>query len=970
LIMEHMSKLASGAAAVETLNGGEHPNGVKSIALEAPSVANGTNGAATVPDLATLLKLAAGSQAGTTVYTPGDGIKSMTRRSYDELISLSEKRVDDLHRATHHATDKIVLLHFDNHDLNIQWLWAVIFAGYLPAISTPLSSDPHLRTQHLLHLKKLLNDPVVLTSARLLGQFGEAAKELNVCTIETLGNAPNGTNGVNASSETAKSPRPAMLMLTSGSSGNAKAVALTTPQIMASIQGKSDSWSTSDKSVFLNWIGLDHVANLTEVHLHAMMLKAEQVHVHANDLLADPLLFLRLIDKHRVTHTFAPNFFLAMVADRLAKTDPSDSIFNIDLSCLRSIMSGGEANVVRTAESLSRRLRQLGTPGEVIRLGYGLTESCAALLYGMLDVEYEDEQRHEYASVGKPIKGALVRIGDGTGASKKTNEVGDLELSGPVVFKEYFNNPEATASSFTPDGWFCTGDRAYIDDYGKVNLAGRAKELILINGVKYAPQDLEGSVERASLPGVMPSYTAVFSYRAPGSDTEGYCTVYGATEEGDTPAMRSNNAYLISRLLSGLVGTRPDYVIGLPISQLDKSSLGKLSRAKLRATFEKGNFDAYKTKSIDAIRTHVSANRIAPNTPTEATIVQVLGEMLDLPEDAISVDSTVFEVGISSITLFRFEQNLRARLGLADTVSVITLLSNPIITAIAWAIDNHASRQYNPVVVLQQRGNKSPLWLVHPASGNVLAFLPLSRTLVDRPLYALTARGLSSNELLFGSIEEMCDTYFEHVKKTQPKGPYALTGYSLGTTVAFELAKRLEANGDEVAFCASLDSPPHVIPLVQHLDWCAAAVLVSYFIELISQPEVPGYIEQFRGLSKPEIIDKCLEVARPEQRAKLNLDREQLMAIVNVTDNFGSMAKIYHPQGNVNKIDVFYCTPLHSVEKNRELWITDHLSKWQDFSRGNIEYHECPGDHADMLNPTYVESFKQVLLPVLAARGI
>lgn len=199
------------------------------------------------------------------------------------------------------------------------------------------------------------------------------------------------------------------------------------------------------------------------------------------------------------------------------------------------------------------------------------------------------------------------------------------------------------------------------------------------------------------------------------------------------------------------------------------------------------------------------------------------------------------------------------------------------------------------------------------------------------------------------------------MKKTQRQDPHAVTGYSLGTTVAFELAKRLEANGDTVAFCAALDFPPHVVPLVENLDWLAAAVLVSDFLELIPQTSVPSYIEQFRPLlpSKPAVINAVLEVSRPAQRAQLNLDNAQLLATVDVTDNFGTMAKVYHPQGQVGKVDVFYCTPLHRVEDNKHKWVSGMLQKWQDFLKKELSFWECEGDHADMLNPTFVEGLRR-----------
>ena len=918
-------------------------------------------------DLFQLLQSASRFDAGITIYAPGLEPPPVTRITYKQLLAGSEEKASCIRQLPGLATDTVILLHFDSHTEKIEWFWAVVRSGFLPAISTPFSPDAIQREKHLQHLKGLLKNPVFLTSRRTISQFPEV-HILSLHTVESLASSkplaafpvPSFVHGT--------SGRPAVLMLTSGSTGNAKTVPLTITQIVNSIRGKSENWGSTASSVLLSWIGLDHVANLTEIHLHAMFLGAEQVQVQANDLLAEPVLFLRLITRHTVTHTFAPNFFLAQLERRIDKV--SDLASSIDLSCLRSIMSGGEANVVQTAIDLTKKLNALGAKGQIIRLGYGLTEACAALMYDVFDPAYEERERHEFASIGKPIRGANARICTDLGETAKMYEVGSLEISGPVLFSGYYNDSMSTAKVFTSDGWFVTGDKAYIDSSGKVNMSGRAKEVIVINGVKLFPQDLETALEKADIPGIMPSYIAAFPYRQPGDETERYCILYGCASGLNVGERQIQTIDSISKVTSALVGVRPEWIIPLPQARLSKSSLGKLSRTKLQADFEHGIHDEFKVYTTKAILKSVGLNRQMPETETESKIVQVLSEVLELPAEAISVDRTIFELGITSVRLFRFEQSLRKCLEFGYGISIITFLSNPIIREIANAIDNQNTRQYDPVVQLQARGTKSPLWLVHPASGNVLAFLPLARTVIDRPLYGLTAKGLGNNETLFESIAEMSDTYYQHLKQTHPNGPYALTGYSLGTTVAFELAKRLEANGDKVAFLGALDSPPHVIPLVEHLDWTAAAVLVSYFIELISQVQVPDLITALRGLAKKDTIQRLLEIARPEQRAALNLDVEQLLAIVNVTDNFGTIAKQYHPEGSVGKVDVFYCTPLHSVEKNREKWITDHLLHWQDFSQARIELHECEGDHADMLNPTYVEGFEQRLNRVLTARGI
>ena len=917
-----------------------------------------------------LLEIASESAGNLHIYKPGSILEnlSVNQISYQDLLQTSEQKAFLICRIAGLNRDSIVLLHFDNHTQNIEWLWAVIHAGYIPAISTPFSADSSQRDAHLKHLKGLLGDPLLLTTDALVSQYPEV-RCLRVHTVDGLTRQTLSKNG-SSPSHTLRFQdldRPSVLMLTSGSTGNAKAVCLTAPQIISSVCGKSEGCLTTSSSVFLNWIGLDHVANLTEIHLHAMLLGAQQVHVQANDLLANPLLFVHLLAKHRVTHTFAPNFFLALLEKSVMQSDPSDAIFSLDLSSLQNIVSGGEANVLQTAENVGRLLMRLGARGQVIRIAYGLTETSAGLIYGMLDSGYETKEKHEFASLGKPISGANMRVSRDDGTPASAYETGNLELSGPVVFKRYYNDPAATMKAFTEDGWYITGDRAYIDSSHKANMSGRAKEVIVINGVKYFPVDIEAAIEKASLPGIMPSYIAAFSHRPRDSQTETYCIVYGSIPGKDEPARTTDS---ISHITSRIIGTRPKWIVPLPQARLNKSSLGKLSRTKIQKQFESGVYDDAKIEVSSAMRQIALQNLIPPETTTERTIVQVLSEMLEIPDNEISVDSTIFELGITSVGLFKFEQSLRQHLQSGLSTSIITFLSNPVIRSIANAIDNQHSRQYDPVVQLQQRGTKTPLWLVHPASGNVLAFLPLARTVTDRPLFALTARGLSNNETLFSSISEMSDTYHQHVKKTQPHGPYALTGYSLGTTVAFELAKRLEANGDTVAFCAALDSPPHVSPLVQPLDWTAAAVLVSYFLELIPQDSVPTLIARFRNLSKPDTIRNLLDVSRPEQRATLNLDMEQLLAIVNVTDNFGAMAKSYRPQGQVEKVDVFYCTPLYSVEKDRESWVKGQLAQWQDFSRTGIEFHECEGDHADMLNPTYVKGFEKRLNQVLEARGI
>ncbi|KAI0480852.1 hypothetical protein GGR56DRAFT_627833 [Xylariaceae sp. FL0804] len=268
--MEYMSRLVSGAESAKTLK-----ESVKSLPHDGSAIVTGTNGtngtngtsrdSAAVMDPVSLLELAAGWQTGITVYAAGDGIHGMIRRTYGELKALSDQRVDGLHRATGHSVDRIVL-----------------------------------------------------TSARLVDQFGEAAKELEICAVEALGTAQDGSNGVARS-------RPAPLMLTSGSSGNAKAVAaLDPPDAELEPRQVGTAWAPRSRTVLLNWIGLDHVAAPVRVSpaRHDARGGAGATSTPTTCSRTDPLLSLRLVDKHRIAYTFAPNFFLAMGGGRAGQGGP------------------------------------------------------------------------------------------------------------------------------------------------------------------------------------------------------------------------------------------------------------------------------------------------------------------------------------------------------------------------------------------------------------------------------------------------------------------------------------------------------------------------------------------------------------------------------------------------------------------------------------------------------------------------
>jgi len=220
-------------------------------------------------------------------------------------------------------------------------------------VSPTLIKNHEGRLAHFRHLHKLLLDPVMITTReKIETEFEVNDGILNVISAEDIEGLKqlqsekaerltkshatddrvgatniNGAsvNGIKDNQDCKRNDDDiATLVLTSGRTGNAKAVCLTHKQVFAAIIGKQCAMESSPGTSLLNWIGIDHVASLIEIHLCALYTNLAQVHVPASVLLASPLLFLHLLSQHRVGRTFAPNFFLTKLKTALDATSEAE----------------------------------------------------------------------------------------------------------------------------------------------------------------------------------------------------------------------------------------------------------------------------------------------------------------------------------------------------------------------------------------------------------------------------------------------------------------------------------------------------------------------------------------------------------------------------------------------------------------------------------------------------------------------
>ncbi|MFJ8221470.1 AMP-binding protein [Streptomyces griseus] len=875
--------------------------------------------------------------------TPAD----VQEQSHTELLADALRMLSGLRARGLRPQDKVLLI-LERPKEFLTAFWAAVLGGFVPCPMAPLRGDPERWAARLGQIDTLLDHPLVVTDGALAAEL-PAVDGLMVSLVEELGAATEPATAHAASPEDT-----ALLVLTSGSTGNSKAVVLSHANLLASMAGKNHYHRLTPADTTLNWISFDHVAALLECHLLPLSRGSNQLHVEPRVVLEDPTQFLRIASEHGVTMTFTPNFLLGML--NAAVEELRERGERLDLTRLRHIVSGGEAVVRATGEAFLDAFAPYGLAPDALWPAFGMTETCAGSIYSHRAFPAVD-QGCEFASLGTPVPGLALRVADEHDRELPDGETGELQLNGPMITSGYHNNPRATADAFTADGWFRSGDLGRIVE-GRLSLVGRSKDSIIVNGVNYYSHEIETSVEQ--LPGVAGSYVAAFPTRPAGADTEQLViALHAEVPEGDDTALHQ----VLTAVRSSAVmhwGFRPFLVLPLPREAFPKTSLGKIQRSLMRDRLESGAYDG-PARAVADLTLRMLGGYTAPATDTERILCDIYAEILDVAPGSISATANFFDLGGTSLDILRLRSKVGRHLGVGD-LEIITVLRAPTARALAARLTERttaAAPAYDPIVPMQTSGTKTPLFCVHPGVGEVLVFVNLAKYFVgDRPFHALRARGFDDGDKPFATFEQMVDCYVDAIRSKQPHGPYAVAGYSYGGAVAFEIAKALRSRGERVDFVGSFNLPPNIEYRMKELDFTETAVNLAFFLALIDRRqsrELPGLL---RGLPFEEQVTRLLDLARPGRLAELDLTPDKFAGWAHVANALTDLGRSYRPTGTVPTMSVFHAIPLRGTKED---WLNNELRRWDEHTTGPNRYIEVPGEHYTLMSPQHVASFQAIL---------
>jgi len=261
----------------------------------------------------------------------------------------------------------------------------------------------------------------------------------------------------------------AVLPYSSGTTGLPKGVMLTHQNLTANIRQTLALEMTAEDAVVLDFLPFYHIYGMSVLLNCGLAIGATQIILPR----FEPEAALNLIQQYGVTDLYCvPPAILALVHQ--------PRLDEFDLSSLRFLMSGAAPLPAEVGRQAAEKL------GCVVMQGYGMTESSPITHVNPLDAPRE-------GTIGPSVSDTLAKIVSLEDEHElPPGEIGELWVHGPQVMKGYWNRPDATRETLTPDGWLRTGDIASADPDGYVRIHDRKKEMIKYKGYQVAPAELEG----------------------------------------------------------------------------------------------------------------------------------------------------------------------------------------------------------------------------------------------------------------------------------------------------------------------------------------------------------------------------------------------------------------------------------------------------------------------------------------------
>ncbi|MGG6293713.1 beta-ketoacyl synthase N-terminal-like domain-containing protein [Leptolyngbya sp. AN02str] len=545
----------------------------------------------------------------------------------------------------------------------------------------------------------------------------------------------------------------AILQYTSGSTAAPKGVMITHAHALCNLALMRDRFEMTSTSRGVIWLPPYHDMGLVGGLLQPLYVGAPVCLMAPVMFLQKPLRWLQAISHYRSVVSGGPNFAYDLCLQRIAPEDCS----NLDLSCWQVAFTGAEPIRAETLERFAATFASCGFRREAFYPCYGMAEATLMITGGnrrslpvlkpvqkaaltehrVIPADGDDTESHILVGCGQAVANHSVMIvHPDTQAACGAEQIGEIWVSGASVAQGYWNQPEKTQQIFQarlaqfPDQSFLrTGDLGFLSE-GELFVTGRLKDLIIIRGRNYYPQDLELTVEH-SHPALRLGSGAAFSIDVFGEER------LVVAQEVERHALRNLPIQDVTTAIRRAIAERADLQVHaialLKTGSIPKTSSGKIQRQACKQAFLTHALDQVgswveATHPLNPDLTHPplpSSDRTAnENSPVQSSLstqlqdppqasnrstfqhtahpftaekiqtwlVAQLAQRLHLNPESVDRQAPFSSYGLDSVTAVSLSGELEEWLG--RRISPTLVYSYPTIAALAQYLANESVEQH------------------------------------------------------------------------------------------------------------------------------------------------------------------------------------------------------------------------------------------------------------------------------------
>ena len=596
------------------------------------------------------------------------------------------------------------------------------------------------------------------------------------------------------------------------------------------------------------------------------------------------------------------------------------------------IVCTGEAMPPELARALSPIVRRLWNL-------YGPTETT------IWSTGYLVEDGEAPVLIGRPVANTRCYVLDEHLQPLPIGAIGELYIAGAGLARGYLKRPELTAEKFVADPFhpgermYRTGDLARYHADGNLECLGRTDHQVKIRGFRIELGEIESLLK--AYPGV--ANAVVVARAEPSGDKKlvGYVVPAASTDALLPDALR---AYLKESL--------PDYMVPatyVQLAALPLSANGKIDRNALPAP-----------SATDTVASG-GDSYVPPKTYVEKQLSEIWEEVFSLPR--VSVEDSFFDLGGHSLLALSMMAKVTQVFG--KKLPLNTLFESPSIRKLATHLEGDQRKVgQHTLVSIQATGSRPPIYWI--PGGAALGLFRLRHIVTrlgpEQPVYGLGSQHPKSLDDV-ENVEQRAANYLELIRAVQPRGPYCIAGFCAGGRVAYEIAQRLTAEGETVAFLGMINCGVPQYPAGRVPRLRASVQRLQYQLRTArsSGVSVLGYVRnklKARQAAAAARQEQQKVRATVQQQGFQTTDRSQNQLLLDaVMEKF----ERYEPKPYPGAISLFISDDEHGAEVSRDL---DPRFAWAEYAAAH-EVRVFPGGHDAVLEMPYAIGFAETLKAAL-----